>query len=332
MTEPHDGPVGAHALASLYALGALSEPERAAFDEHLEVSHESVEQVMALLPVTHRLAYAVTPRQAPPALRDRVIAAVTGAPPATADGGAAPEPPAAGASAAPEPPAAGASAAPEPAAAGGTGAPGPAKTAADNVALQLPSGAWGKTAAAPERARAGRVLPWVIAATALAAAAGLGWYAVQQMNLAQALQENLDAANVQATLADLESTAAQQVVAEARAHSAVLSAADVEMVHLSGQPAAPAASARLFRSRTAGMVFSASGLPALPPGRVYQLWFIPGSGPVGAALLRVDEQGRVTTAVTVPDGVAGQVPAAVTIEPEGGATAPSGEVYLLGRP
>ena len=152
------------------------------------------------------------------------------------------------------------------------------------------------------------------------------------MNLAQALQENLDAANVQATLADLESTAAQQVVAEARAHSAVLSAADVEMVHLSGQPAAPAASARLFRSRTAGMVFSASGLPALPPGRIYQLWFIPGSGPVGAALLRVDEQGRVTTAVTVPDGVAGQVPAAVTIEPEGGATAPSGEVYLLGRP
>ena len=354
MTEPHDGPVGAHALASLYALGALSEPERAAFDEHLEVSHESVEQVMALLPVTHRLAYAVTPRQAPPALRDRVIAAVTGAPPATADGGAAPEPPAAGASAAPEPPAAGASAAPEPPAAsagaaseppaagagaapepamaGGTGAPGPAKTAADNVALQLPSGAWGKTAAAPERARSGRVLPWVIAAMALAAAAGLGWYAVQQMNLAQALQENLDAANVQATLADLESTAAQQVVAEARAHSAVLSAADVEMVHLSGQPAAPAASARLFRSRTAGMVFSASGLPALPPGRIYQLWFIPGSGPVGAALLRVDEQGRVTTAVTVPDGVAGQVPAAVTIEPEGGATAPSGEVYLLGRP
>lgn len=82
MTEPtSDAGQNAHGLAGPYALGALSERDRAAFDAHLEVSRASVDEVMAVLPVAHRLAYAVPFREAPAPLRDRTLQAATGAAP-----------------------------------------------------------------------------------------------------------------------------------------------------------------------------------------------------------------------------------------------------------
>ena len=307
--EKHE-PLRTPDMAALYALGALSERERAAFDEHLEMSRESVEEVLSLLPVTCRLAYATAPREAPPALRHRVLEAVTGAAPAKAERTTSAEEPLA--------------------APAGKAVPAPA--AADDDTLKLPSGAWSATDSAPKQGSAGLAAAWIVAVVSLAAAAGLGWYAFQQRGLAQALQENLDAANLQANLAEIETAAAQQVAAEARDQMAILAAPDVVTLNLEGQPAAPNASGQLHRSPTAGTLFIASGLPPLPPGRVYQLWLIPGAQPLGAALLQVDDAGRVATSVTLPDGVAGPAPAAVTMEPEGGAPSPSGEVYLLGRP
>ena len=64
---------------SLYALGALTESERAVFDEHLETSRDSVNEVMALLPITRHLVYVVPTRHAPPKLRERVLQRITGA-------------------------------------------------------------------------------------------------------------------------------------------------------------------------------------------------------------------------------------------------------------
>ena len=67
-------------LASLYALGALNASERAAFDAHVEVHRESVNEVLSLLPVTRHLAWAAPPHETPSELRERVIRTVTGAP------------------------------------------------------------------------------------------------------------------------------------------------------------------------------------------------------------------------------------------------------------
>ena len=67
-------------LASLYALGALNASERAAFEAHLEVHRESVDEVLSLLPVTRCLAWVAAPHEPPPGLSDRIIEAVTGAP------------------------------------------------------------------------------------------------------------------------------------------------------------------------------------------------------------------------------------------------------------
>ena len=172
----------------------------------------------------------------------------------------------------------------------------------------------------------------LLAAASLVAAAGLGLFAARQANFAGALQENLDAANTQARIAELETAAARRIADELRGGARVLAAADVQTLDLAGQPAAPDARGRLFWSPTAGGVFTVTGLPPVPPGRVYQLWLIPGTSPTSAALLDTDPEGRAMAAVTPPEGMTELVPAAVSLEPAGGATSPGGDVYLLGRP
>ncbi len=283
--EPFDG------LASLYALGALTERERATFEEHLEVCRTCVDDVMSLLPVTHRLAAAAPLREPRADLRTRVIQAVTGSPPQTSAGDAA-------------------------------------------LPVAAPASASAMDRPAPPRRTGGaaRLLFRLAAAALLVVAVGLGGFAAQQFNLACALQENLDGANRRATIAELEVSTAQRAAAESRQRAAILAAPDALTIGLAGQPAAPDAVARVFWSATQGVVFTAAGLPALPAGRVYQLWFVPNASPVSAGLLTIDDGGRVAASVTRPDDVTVPVPIAVTLEPEGGVESPTGEVYLLGRP
>ena len=180
--------------------------------------------------------------------------------------------------------------------------------------------------------KGGRWALLALAAGGLVVAAGLGLFAARQANLAAALQENLDAANTQARIAELEAAAAQRVADGIRGGARVLTATDVQPLDLNGQPVAPDARGRLFWSATEGGLLTATGLPPAPPGRVYQLWLIPDASPLSAAILSADPEGRVMATVTPPEGVTGPVPAAVTLEPAGGAATPGGEVYLLGRP
>ena len=172
----------------------------------------------------------------------------------------------------------------------------------------------------------------LLAAGSLVVAVGLGLVAARRTNLATALQENLDAANTQARIAELETAAARRTADELRAGARVLTAADVQTIDLEGQPPAPDSRGRLFWSASEGSLFTATGLPPVPPGRVYQLWLIPEATPLRAALLSADAEGHAMAAVTPPEGVAEPVPVAITLEPAGGAESPSGDVYLLGRP
>ena len=287
MTEPtSDSERSSHEVAGAYALGALTEKERAAFDAHLEVSRASVDEVTALLPVAHRLAYAVPSRALPPELRDRTLQAATGAAPAPA----------------------------RPAAR-------PAKIPAVRPAGTAPSGG-----------RRGRGLLLLALVVAVSAAAGLGVFAQRQVSYAGSLQENLDEANRRATMAELDAAAARREAAAAGQRAAVLAAADVQEVVLGNQPNAPDARARVFWSAAEGVVFTASGMPPLAPGQSYHLWLVPDASPVSGGDLPVDAAGRIAAVVGLPEGVTEPVPMAVTVEPSGGAEAPTGSVYLLGRP
>ena len=76
--------------------------------------------------------------------------------------------------------------------------------------------------------------------------------------------------------------------------------------------------ARAFWSRSRGLVLTASNLPAPPPGRTYQLWFVTAQAPVSAGLLKPDASGRVTTLLNTPTDLPQPAALAVTLEPEGG--------------
>ena len=248
MTEPTSGKsANAHDLAGLYALGALTEEERAAFDAHLEVSRASVDEVTSLLPIAHRLAYAVPFREAPEDLRGRTLQAATGT-------------------------------APAPTAAPSTRRP------------KLPAVQPGPGAATGGR---GRGLLLFALLVAVAAAGGLGWFAFQQTGYDRGLQENLDEANRRATMAELDVAAAELATAAAEERAAVLAAPDVRQIVLGNQPTAPDARARVFWSAAEGVVFTASGMPPLAPGRSYHLWLVPASNPVNGGQLAVDDAGRI---------------------------------------
>ena len=126
-------------------------------------------------------------------------------------------------------------------------------------------------------------------------------------------------------IADIEADAAQGL-----GPVAVLTAPDVARVDLSGQPAAPAASARAYWSRSRGMVFTGTNLPQLPAGRTYQVWVVTDQAPISAGFLRPDPQGGVSGTFATPPDIPQPTAVAVTLEPEGGVPAPTGDRYLVG--
>jgi anti-sigma-K factor RskA len=117
--------------------------------------------------------------------------------------------------------------------------------------------------------------------------------------------------------------------ATARHTQRILAASDVKRVDLAGQDVAPGASGRAFWSRSDGVMFTATGLPPLPKGKVYQLWVVTRSAPLSAGLLTPDRSGHVMAVADMPPGVE-PVAIAVTIEPEGGVPSPTGARYLVG--
>jgi anti-sigma-K factor RskA len=113
---------------------------------------------------------------------------------------------------------------------------------------------------------------------------------------------------------------------------AILRDPATQVVALAGQAPAPTARARMMWHAKAGGVFVATGLPAAPEGKTYQLWAIAGgNAPVSAGVFSVDASGTGSLSVRPLPGVSTVSAFAVTLEPAGGLPAPSGEMYLLGK-
>ncbi len=136
----------------------------------------------------------------------------------------------------------------------------------------------------------------------------------------------------------LQVSALDQQLGLARAESqrmaeslAIISAPGAQAVRLAGLGPTPQASGHTFVSPERGeAVFYAANLPAPAPGKTYQLWWIQDGKPVSAGVFGVDAHGSGSLRVAhVPP--AGQVQAwAVTVEPEGGVPAPTGDMVLKG--
>jgi anti-sigma factor RsiW len=110
----------------------------------------------------------------------------------------------------------------------------------------------------------------------------------------------------------------------------VMAAPDVLRVELKTQTQIAGAQARAFWSRSAGLVLVAEGLPALPAGRVYQLWTITGTAATSAGLLTPQVDGTAVLALPVSPDAPRPDAFGVTIEPTGGSTAPTLPIVMLG--
>jgi anti-sigma-K factor RskA len=183
-----------------------------------------------------------------------------------------------------------------------------------------------------DRGRASRpaATAWLAAAAGVLLAVAAALHAWQLRERVAELEAELAGARAQRQTTEQALQAARAAADEARRTLAVLAAPDLARVDLSGQPEAPRARGRAFWSRSRGLVFTASDLPPLPPGRVYQLWVVTTTGPISAALLEPDPRGNVTATVETPSDLPPPVAMAVTLEPAGGVAAPTGAKFLVG--
>ena len=172
---------------------------------------------------------------------------------------------------------------------------------------------------------------WLAYAACVALATVAVLYAMNLRTRVESLEARLEAAQLRLAAADRAMVDARRVAFETQSAMAVLAAADLTRVDLQGAPAAPQAAGRALWSRQSGMVFAATNLPPLPAKRIYQVWVVAGGAPVSAGLVAPDETGRGVAIFRTPIDVTGPVTVAVTIEPEGGVPAPTGDFYLTGK-
>jgi anti-sigma-K factor RskA len=120
-------------------------------------------------------------------------------------------------------------------------------------------------------------------------------------------------------------------VSEEREIRELLTAPGAHMAQLAGTNVAQQASARLaFDPQTGRAMLFAYNLPPAPAGKAYQLWYIADlAHPVPGVVFNTDARGAAVLRDQVPAAGRGASVFAVTLEPQGGVSAPTGDKYLL---
>jgi anti-sigma-K factor RskA len=206
----------------------------------------------------------------------------------------------------------------------------------------------GPVADRPMASRPGltRAAGWRIA-TGLAAAAAI-IIAIYAGHLSNQLdQQNVavraQVATLKAQIADLRTDVSdarigmavlRQRLANRERLQRVLLTPGVSLTRLAPLAAAPNASAVIAVSPSnGGAVIEARGLPPVPPGKVYELWWITKeNGPVPAGLFASADSSSITASVTPPPPGQHVLLSAVTLEPVPGVPKPTGTMYLKGAP
>jgi anti-sigma-K factor RskA len=103
--------------------------------------------------------------------------------------------------------------------------------------------------------------------------------------------------------------------------AAVLSAADAR---IASAATSAGGTATVVASRRGGtVVFTSSGMPALPPSSVYELWFIGSAGVRPAGLVPTPDQAGAAAVLVLASGLSSDDAVGVTVEPAGGTDAPT---------
>lgn len=126
---------------------------------------------------------------------------------------------------------------------------------------------------------------------------------------------------------DLQTT--QQQLKRAQETSEMFTAPGTRVATLTGTEMAPRAYARLAYNQSGSAMMIADELPPAPPGKDYQIWFITDGKPVPGGVFKPDARGHVEMHDRIPAAAQGAAAFAITLEPQGGTLAPTGQKYLL---
>ena len=177
-----------------------------------------------------------------------------------------------------------------------------------------------RTHARPRRTRGTAPwLPWLSGAVATAAIAVAVFFGFSQAHT----QDQLNAARAQSHALAAEQARVEAELTQAREHdqalAQVLGAPHVTL--LSHSTSKGGVAVVVLDAATRKLVVATSGLPALPAGKVYQLWLIGPVKIVSAGLLPAAQAG-VTTPV-VATGIVKGDKLGLTVEPAGGSKQPT---------
>ena len=277
------------------ALDALDANDGDALDAHLAACPECRGELDELRAAAALLAYDSAPVNPSPSLRARLLAQLKTTPQTPRTGGASNEAASNGAPA--------------------TTAPGAGISPAPNVLPFAPTAARRGLFGARPLVVFG-TLAASVAIAALAISAAVLWSQNRQ------LQRELTrvAQNLHET---------QQTLVVVRAERDLFTAPDAHMAELAGTDAATQAHARLtYDANTGRAILVAAGLPAPPPGKVYQLWFIADGKPLPGDVFTTDAMGHAELREQIPAAGRHAQIFAVTLEPQTGVSAPTGQMYL----
>lgn len=287
-------------MLALEAVGALGEADGAtALASHLETCAQCRAELNELREAAAMLAYTVVPVAPPAHLRERTLAAIKSGVAPRLDASAATN-------------------------------DGFAGTTGRNREPLPRAGLWQLLAQRP--ALGFGAVAGVVLICVLGIAAALLWKRTNELN-AEVARLNARAQVAQEELARERAEVARGRAELVRAHEIeeVFTTPGAPMTLLAGTNAAPGARARLVLDRQSGRaVLIAHALPPAPAGKAYQLWYISGGKPLPGGVFTTDAQGHATLQDRMPAEGLGATLFAVTLEPEGGVSAPTGDKYLLG--
>ncbi|HYH84327.1 MAG TPA: anti-sigma factor [Pyrinomonadaceae bacterium] len=304
-------------MLALDATGALDAGERAALEEHLRSCAECRAESRELSDAAASLAYTVAPVAPPAALRSRILESVRAL-----------------------------DSQPQVSAARRAAADGPNVVADGPNVIESAARADGPNArrATVEpvdwRGLLSRLSLWQIfkarpslafgAMAAGIAVVVLGFATFSLWNRTESLRGEMARVSERLSRSESELAGERAELTRTRDENDLLASPGSRVAQLAGKEVAPGARAVVAYDRASGRaVLIANGLPPAPAGKAYQLWLIADGKPLPGGTFNSDPEGRARMSDRLPTGADAKAAFAVTLEREGGESAPKGEMYLL---
>jgi hypothetical protein len=124
---------------------------------------------------------------------------------------------------------------------------------------------------------------------------------------------------------------AEQQLNREREAIEIVATPGAHMAELVGTNVLPNAHATVAYDPSGRAVLLAKGLPAPPPGKAYQLWFIAGGKPLPGRVFITDASGAGTSNDHLPAQALAPAGFAITLEPESGVQSPTPPIYLSSK-